>query len=525
VVSRTLSLLPFVAFLMGLSPCGGGGGGGDGDGDADGDGDVDSGPDPVEPFAVSVAGDARVAEISERFASFTVDIDRLTRRASGNLGIDWSDPRLRRLVQELSPAVMRIGGTVADTVYYDLDDSMALPPPLPYLEILDGSMWEATCAAARDLDLQIAFGLNAGDGPRDPEGHWTPDAARAFLERTRELECPVTVWELGNEVSSWFAQDLDNRPSPTELGADFFTARALLDEIDPDARLAGPASAFWPDYGEVGSPDTYLSDFLAECGPVVDVVTWHYYPTQSDGCPIQPRIPALEEKLLDPSVLDEVLAWADVVEGARDASAPGAQVWLGETANVLCGGQEGLSDRFAAGLWWLDQLGLLAKRGEEVVARQSLTGGNYHLIDAITLEPYPDYFNTILWRRLMGTGVLDARALSGPDASTGFDPANLRLYAHCTPGRPGAVTVLALNLDQAATAPLAFPSSGVTRELYLLTADDRLGTEVKLGGTVLEVPDEGPLPLVPVAATDPIELPPVSYAFVVLPEAGAPACE
>lgn len=523
-MSRSLALLPFIAFLMGLSPCGGGGGGG-GDGDGDGDGDRDSGPEPMLPFVVEVPVDAPIAEIPERFASFTVDIDRLTRRESGNLGVDWSDPRLRRLVQELSPAVMRIGGTVADTVYYDLDDSMAAPPA-PYLEILDGSMWEATCAFAAEHGLEIAFTLNAGDGPRDADGLWTPDAARAFVERTRDLECPVTAWELGNEVSAWtWEPTVRVTRSPAEFAADFAVANALLEDVDPDALLAGPASIFWPNSGEVVESGPFLPEFLAACGAIVDVVTWHYYPTVSERCQATGIPVAAEETLLAPRILDEIHAWADVVEGARGTSAPQAEVWLGETANALCGGQEAISDRFLAGFSWLDQLGLLAKRGEEVVARQSLTGGRYHLIDAVTLEPYPDYFNTVLWRRLMGTRVLDARVLSGPGASAGLDPAHLRMYAHCTPGRPGAVTVLALNLDQAATAPLAFPSSGATRELYLLTADDRLGTEVKLGGTVLEVPDEGPLPLVPVAATDPIELPPVSYAFVVLPEAGAPACE
>jgi hypothetical protein len=514
-MSGQSSVLPVVAFLMGVSPCGGGGGT----------------PGPVEapPVVVGVAVDAPIAETGDRFLSFTVDTDRLRLRASGSAGIDFEAPRLRRLVQELSPAVMRIGGSVADTIYYDLDDALTTPPA-PYLQILRGSTWDAACELALDLDLQIAFTLNAGDGTRDAEGRWTSDAARAFIERSRAMDCPVTVWELGNEVSSWWAElDIDFTPTPEEYAADFLVARALLDELDPDAKLAGPASAYWPRYGEVGSPETFLPDFLGEAGPLVDVVTWHYYPTQSERCPVPPSIPAREETLLDPATFDEMLVWAAVVEGARDASAPQAEVWLGETANAQCGGQEGLSDRFVAGLWWLDELGLLAKRGQRVVARQSLDGGRYHLIDAETLEPYPDYFNSILWRRLMGPAVLEARVLSfpatEPDAGAGLDPARVRLYAHCTPGRTGAVTVLALNLHEAAAVPLSFLGAGAARELYLLTADDRLGTDVELNGTVLAVAEDGSPPAIaPVAATDPIELPATSYAFVVLPDADAPAC-
>ena len=74
---------------------------------------------------------------------------------------------------------------------------------------------------------------------------------------------------------------------------------------------------------------------------------------------------------MDPVNLDEAGHWAGKVNGWRDRYAPGKAVWLGETGNAQYGGEPGLSDAYLGGLWWLDQLGLMARLGQEVVVRQS----------------------------------------------------------------------------------------------------------------------------------------------------------
>ena len=489
--------------------------------DAGNGGDASDAPPPVFEVTFDAATDA--IELTDRFVSFTVDVDRLLVNDDGVIGIDFTDPRLRALARNLAPALMRIGGTKADMAYYDLSDEPIDVAPAPYGHLLRKSVWDAACDFATDLGFEIAFTLNAGDGPRNADGHWTPDAARALIEHSTAHGCPMAAWELGNEVSAFAAVGVGS-VNTEQYAADFVAARTLIDEVDPDVRLAGPASAYFPLWGEATLMDGFLPSFVQRAGDAIDIVTWHYYPTQSDLSELHPR-PASLDTLLDPETLDEVVQWALEVEGARDRDTPAAEVWLGETASALIGGQEGLSDRFGAGLWWLDQLGLLASHGEQVVARQSLTGGRYHLIDADTLEPYPDYFNSLLFRTLMGHRVLRG-ATSTPIPLTAFDPALVRTYAHCTPDRAGAVTVLALNLSQYGPMSLTFPDAGDEREVYLATADDSLSTQVTLNGTVLTVAEDGTPPAFePVIATDPVVLPPVSYAFVVLPEANAPACQ
>lgn len=145
----------------------------------------------------------------------------------------------------------------------------------------------------------------------------------------------------------------------------------------------------------------------------------------------------------------------------RDRYFPNAELWTGETGSAQCGGQERLSDRFASCFWWADQLGLGALAGQSVMIRQSLIGGEYGLIDRLSLKPRPDYWLSWLWKSLMGTEV--------------FEVANhhhlLRCYCHSTPAniaRNGR-TLLLINLS---AKPINIQPScfGKLQQQYVLTA-------------------------------------------------------
>jgi hypothetical protein len=122
----------------------------------------------------------------------------------------------------------------------------------------------------------------------------------------------------------------------------------------------------------------------------------------------------------------------------------------------------------------------------------------------------------------MGADVLDTGVDAGP--SSGVDRSRLRAYAHCAPGGGGALTALVVNLDCGAEVEVSF-DAGSQRDVYLLTADDLLAHEVRLGERALRLEDDGsPPPLVPEQTTDPVVVPPHSYAFVSIPDAAAVAC-
>lgn len=494
---------------------------------------IEEGP-PPGAVGVTLELDEPVAQVDERFLSVAVDTSQVvgghwwSKDAVVEVGVgaglvepyDFSRPRLRRLAAELAPAYLRIGGSEADVTFYDLSESPVSTPPEPYEFVMTRAMFDGLNQFALDLGFHVAFCLNAGPGPRDDQGLWGPDQARGLLEYTAGQGHPVKLWELGNEINGFpVMHGLDFVVDGQQYAADMAVARELVDDTMPGASLSGPSSAFWPLIGEMMA---VMPEFLSTGGDLVDLITFHYYPQQSRRCPVASQ-PAGPDVMMEPDNLDEILVWLDGIEAGRDQHAPGTPIWLGETGNAQCGGEPGVSDAFAGGFWWLDQLGLMARRGVQVVVRQTLSGSNYGIIDDQTLEPRPDYWNSVMWKRLMGAKVLAAE--TGPQGD------KVRSYAHCTPGDgAGSATVLIINLDRDAPVTVAFQgTTGDLGQVYAVTAPDFQGTEVRLNGTALGALSDGSLPdLEPESRrwkqTPFLELEPASYAFVVFPDAAAKGC-
>src|SRR5262249_16610775 len=151
----------------------------------------------------------------------------------------------------------------------------------------------------------------------------------------------------------------------------------------------------------------------------------------------------------------------------------------------------------------------------QVVVRQSLTGASYGLLDEPSLEPRPDYYTSVLWKRLMGTRVLDVMRPTNP---------NVRAYAHCAAGdTPGAVAVGLINLTPAPVR-VGLDLDG-EKDVWTLDATSLDSPDVRLNGAPLAVNDDGTLPaMAPMAAQGALTLPMYSVSFVVAAHANAAAC-
>jgi heparanase 1 len=294
------------------------------------------------------------------------------------------------------------------------------------------------------------------------------------------------------------------------------TASGLVRRYFPESRFTGQASAHWPVLGE---PLSFLfrfqESYLKHSGELIDLVAWHYYPQQSRREPVASRR-ADPARLLSPENLDEAAYWADQIITMRDRYAPGKPIWLGESGNAQAGGEPGVSDVYIGGLWWLDQLGLLARKQHQVIVRQTLSGSDYGILEDHTLEPRPDFWNSLLWKRLMGTEVFAAQAF-------GENVGRLRVYAHSSaPGAGGDVTVLAINLDHQRSVEITFPElSGSSWQVYRLNAPDVLGKIIYLNGEALKLghgqvlPELGGFPQER-GAVPKVWIHPLSYSFIVL---------
>jgi heparanase 1 len=481
---------------------------------------------------VSIDTGTPVNTVSKEYISFAIDSSQVvggkwwnpaasgSEMGSGTVHaptFNFNQPQLDTMVQALAPAYLRIGGSEADKIYYAMQDNSNVQPNAPagYKSVMTAKQWDEINAFASRNGLQLVFTLNAGPSSRKADGSWDGANAAELLKYTAEHGYRVALWELGNELNVfWFVHGLKDQVSPQQYDKDLVAARALVKLYMPSSRFAGQGSAFWPLLGEpLNLFYGYMPQYLERSNGKMDLVSWHYYPQQSRRGPIAVRR-AFPSRLLDPKNLDEVKHWAEQMKKWRDSYAPGKPIWLGETGNAQFGGEPGLSDVYLGGLWWMDQLGLLARSGHDTVVRQSLAGMNYGMIDDSDLSPRPDYWNSLLWKRLMGTLVYDAKV--------GGDPSGkLRAYAQSSAGdEPGSLTVLLINLDHRRNATVSF--AGLKRassHVYQFSAPDIFGAKVLLNGTELKFAPDGSLPVIqgqqqPEAGNPSITLNPLSYCFV-----------
>uniref|UniRef100_W5N2L0 Heparanase n=1 Tax=Lepisosteus oculatus TaxID=7918 RepID=W5N2L0_LEPOC len=517
---------------------------------------VESAREDVLRFALIKADLFQVVKkVNERFLSVTIDANLISEEKYVDI---LRSQKLKTLAKALSPGFLRFGGTKADFMIFsprndsikqrdfkstsEFQGNVCNRQNLPsILEERLKSEWalEATrlleendnlyktikfsettvdtlYSFANCSGLHLIFGLNAL--LRTDSNKWDSENAEKLLGYCESKQYNMS-WELGNEPNS-FEKKAGIQVDGHQLGKDFIHLHDILRK----SRLFHSSGLYGPD---VGQPREHTKDllgrFLEIGGKVIDSCTWHHYYVNG-------RDASLED-FLDPDVLDTLATKTEEVFRIVAESSPGKKVWLGETSSAYGGGALGLSDTYAAGFMWLDKLGMAAKLGIDVVIRQVLVGaGFYHLVDS-NFDPLPDFWLSLLYKKLVGPEVLNTTAVT----SQGSRTKRLRVYLHCSNRKgqnveKGAVTLFALNLSKR-TARIILPPqiSNKTVDLFLLQpGEGRIDSRsVLLNGEVLKMVDEKTLPVLkgtPIAAGTPLQLPGLSFAFYVIKDAQVPAC-
>lgn len=421
-----------------------------------------------------------VASVDRRYLSFSIDISVLaggywwegsnsSRRGLGTLRVpplQLDRKKLDRLVKALGPAYLRIGGSEADKIHYfsapgDEDDPL----------ILTREQWDGLHDFVSRNKLKLIFTAKYGLFRRRDHGSWHGSELEALLEYSTDKGYKIHVMELGNELNAYWAfHGLRSQPGPVNLAADYRSFGELVRQYYPKVRISGPGSAYWPRLGETIRPFTNITPrFLREIGSQLDIVDWHYYPFQSERSPVRTRSAKIRH-LIDPGSFEDYARFAERLQALRNEHQPGAEIWTGETGSAQCGGQPKLSDRWVSSFWWADQLGRGARVGQRVMVRHSLVGGDYGLIDRLSLKPRPDYWVSWLWTRLMGKKVY---------AVSSSDP-RVRAYLHGHPSGLGH-TLMLINLhDQ----PVSRRVAGLhfEQEHYVVTGRSLTSRKLRING-------------------------------------------
>ena len=105
-----------------------------------------------------------------------------------------------------------------------------------------------------------------------------PEDAASAVRLARERGLTVPVWEIGNEPDLFAVTRGDASWTPERYCEVFRAQAAAIKREDPQARIAGPAVS-----GAMPAAPDFARRFIALCGDVVDVLTWHIYPTDGTG--------------------------------------------------------------------------------------------------------------------------------------------------------------------------------------------------------------------------------------------------
>jgi heparanase len=508
------------------------------------------------PTALMPSSMTRVGTIDERFQSYNVemlevtggkfwkpykDIAKLATQPSAASGgkaqsgdapagmspdlyqyrppIDLTNRRLRAMAGALGPAYMRISGTWANTTYFADTDTPPKDPPQGYGGVLTRQQWLGAIAFSRAVDAPIVTSVPNGEGTRGADQVWRPDQARRWLAFTKAHGGTIAAAEYFNEPTLATMGGAPKGYDAAAFGRDFRIFDAFMRKEYPDTKLLAPgsvgeANADWAvATGGYGKQEVLTAAELAASTGDADAFSYHHYGAVSQRCAAMGHQTSADQALSEDWLgrTDQTLAY---YRGVRDKFMPGKPFWNTETADAACGGNP-WAGTFLDTFRYLDQLGRLAKQDVKVVAHNTLVASNYGLLDDKTFEPKPMYWGALLWRKLMGTTVLE----SGIPIRAG-----LHVYAHCLRGAPGGVALLAINNDQSGSRKLTLP---VAAQRYTLASSTNpKEMRVQLNGNELKLGDGDTLPNLAGAVTPSgnLTLAPATLTYLALPNANNNAC-
>lgn len=430
--------------------------------------------------------------------------------------IDLSNEKLRKLAAALGPAYLRVSGTWMNATFFqNTDDAKPSAPPKGFNSVLTRQQWKGVIDFSKAADARIVTSFAISPGTHDAEGIWSPVEALKIVKYTKAVGGDIAAAEFMNEPTF---PDMGSAPKGYDAAAyarDFAVFRQFASKEVPTMTILGPGgvgegSALLPAFMRTIKSD----EILAATGPSFTAFSYHFYGAashrcgQSGGDASTTSEAALSEEWLGRAAKSE-----SYYAAIRDRGLANRPIWVTETAQAACGGDKWAST-FVDTFRYLNQLGTLAKSGVQVHMHNTLAASDYGLLDEKTYEPRPNYWAALLWRRLMGSTVLDAG--KSPTSS-------LYLYAQCLRDKPGGVALLAINADKNASQVLEIPMKA---DRYTLTARELESKAVALNGAELKLGSGDSLPVIKAQSVGAGQMTfaPASITFLAFPKADNPSC-
>jgi heparanase 1 len=224
----------------------------------------------------------------------------------------------------------------------------------------------------------------------------------------------VYAFEFSNEV---YAEITPKRYSQDMLAMKSILAAAWAELApgQPVPKLVGP------DNGGDDMSAAHLEAILSAGGAeAMHAATYHDY--WNECIDTYAASAAAAGVALNASCIDDRVA-AAVNRFGPTTTKYGVGLWVGEGALHASSGVNGVTNTFVSSLWYAHTLGQLARNGVGMLARQTLLGGDYELVNRTTGAPNPDYYVALLWHDLVGSDVLNV-TMEPACQRNGTDPAS-----------------------------------------------------------------------------------------------------
>ena len=239
---------------------------------------------------------------------------------------------LASLLRALGPGMLRFGGNSVDATTAWSDDGRTRPR---WARVLVGPAdLDGLATLARRSGWKVVLAVTLGHP--DPSA-----AAREAAAARARLGSSLAGIEIGNEPDQYVEKGLRRRPwGYRRYVAQVAPYRAAIAAAAPGVRIAGPDLAS-------AKPSRWLSAYARAERPTP--LTAHFYPLIRCGHS-RPTIAELMSSDLHASEQRAIDRLAALARGRR------LQLRIGETNNVACSGQPGVSDTYASTLWALDYI-------------------------------------------------------------------------------------------------------------------------------------------------------------------------
>ena len=305
---------------------------------------IDSGSAAVlrtDAATITVSSSTTGTTLPRGLAGFSLETSTLTKD-------EFAHTNLPDLLRTLGPTgELRIGGNSVEWTFWTSTNEK----PPANTALLTPSALQTLAASIVSTGWRVILAVNFKD--RQPAR-----AADEARYAARILGRQLAAIEIGNESNYYYPSKFPHGTLFTDLDA----YAAAIERAVPGIALSGPDAG-------LGQPQ-FVADIAAHettertAGrPALAVLTDHNYPLVA----CRGHQTTIAELLSQASHDQESDAAMSAAAAASEDRVP---AMMSETNSVACGGQAGVSNVYAAALWTLDYLMLLAERG--------IVGADFH---------------------------------------------------------------------------------------------------------------------------------------------------